>query len=297
MLTRYEELFIKERDEHGRFPAKASIAYKYNFLDRPIVDEYAEIIFRNLPKKKQKPEVIFTHDVDKITKTKWEAVKTEIKNVLRLRLSGIPGMFYHLLNKKNPADTFDFIEETEKNQRRIYFLLNMSEDGYAVDSPEIKQLAVKLTRNGAEIGWHKDRPDKTKPETLSSSRNHFLLFDADKTWDMLNDMGVKKDYTIGYADSLGFRAGTCHFFQVFSIKRGHLIELVEHPLTMMDVTLYAYLRLNPAEAWREFIKYAEIIKKYNGIFVLLWHNFSFDELRWRKFYKKVVNFLVNSYNK
>ena len=42
MLTRWEEYVNKSRDKHDRFPAYKSLAYKQNFLDRPIVNEYLE---------------------------------------------------------------------------------------------------------------------------------------------------------------------------------------------------------------------------------------------------------------
>lgn len=45
MLSRYEEAVSKQRDNHGRFPAKASLAYREGFLDRPIIDEYVEILW------------------------------------------------------------------------------------------------------------------------------------------------------------------------------------------------------------------------------------------------------------
>jgi len=45
MLTRYEEIVKKDRDEHERFPAIASLAYQEGFLERPIVNEYLEILW------------------------------------------------------------------------------------------------------------------------------------------------------------------------------------------------------------------------------------------------------------
>ena len=45
MLSRYEEAVLLDRDDHDRFPATASIAYKTGFLDRPIIDEYVEILW------------------------------------------------------------------------------------------------------------------------------------------------------------------------------------------------------------------------------------------------------------
>jgi len=40
MLTRYEEVVKSVKDEHERFPARASLAYREGFLMRPIVNEY-----------------------------------------------------------------------------------------------------------------------------------------------------------------------------------------------------------------------------------------------------------------
>ena len=45
MLTRYEEVVKNEKDQFGRFPASASVACKEGFLDRPIVNEYAEMLW------------------------------------------------------------------------------------------------------------------------------------------------------------------------------------------------------------------------------------------------------------
>ena len=40
MLARWEEHVNKELDNHDRFPAESSIAFKFGFLGRPIVNEY-----------------------------------------------------------------------------------------------------------------------------------------------------------------------------------------------------------------------------------------------------------------
>ena len=50
MLTRWEEHVNKERDKHERFPASESLAYKFSFLERPIVNEYVEFLWVLLQK-------------------------------------------------------------------------------------------------------------------------------------------------------------------------------------------------------------------------------------------------------
>jgi hypothetical protein len=45
MLARYEEVVRPDRDQYGRFPAAASLAVQRGFLQRPIVDEYIEVLW------------------------------------------------------------------------------------------------------------------------------------------------------------------------------------------------------------------------------------------------------------
>ena len=58
MLTRWEEYINPIKDKHGRFPGKESTAYKNNFLDRPIVNEYVEMLWNMLEFLKLKQEKI-----------------------------------------------------------------------------------------------------------------------------------------------------------------------------------------------------------------------------------------------
>ncbi|WP_197466416.1 hypothetical protein, partial [Oleiphilus sp. HI0080] len=71
MLSRFEELVSPERDQHDRFPAKASLAYKYGFLERPIVDEYVELLWAcmtklwpELQRKERTPKIFVSCDAD-----------------------------------------------------------------------------------------------------------------------------------------------------------------------------------------------------------------------------------------
>src|SRR4051794_14958826 len=73
MLTRYEEAVValSVKDAHDRFPAWASAAAQDAFLDRPLVDEYVEILWTALrargPRLTRRPrtyELWLSHDVD-----------------------------------------------------------------------------------------------------------------------------------------------------------------------------------------------------------------------------------------
>jgi len=72
MLSRYEEAVLACRDEHDRFPASASLAHREGFLDRPIVDEYVEILWTamkrlwpGLERRPRHSRTIVSCDVDR----------------------------------------------------------------------------------------------------------------------------------------------------------------------------------------------------------------------------------------
>ena len=44
MLTRWEEMVAVEKDEHDRFPASESLAFREGFLTRPVLDEYVGML-------------------------------------------------------------------------------------------------------------------------------------------------------------------------------------------------------------------------------------------------------------
>lgn len=50
MLSRYEELDSLVQDEHGRFPDHAALAVRAGFQQRPVIDEYAEILWAAIQK-------------------------------------------------------------------------------------------------------------------------------------------------------------------------------------------------------------------------------------------------------
>ena len=94
ILTRMEEMDSNMLDEHGRFPATASHAYKNEYLHRPVVDEYAEILWHcikllwpSMEREKNKFEMKLTHDVDEpfeaLFRPAWKMVRSFGSDIIR----------------------------------------------------------------------------------------------------------------------------------------------------------------------------------------------------------------------
>ena len=68
--------------------------------------------------------------------------------------------------------------------------------------------------------------------------------------------------------------------------------LKEIPLIVMEGSFATYQpNISPYEMEKEIKKLISKVKKYNGIFVLLWHNSSFNIELWSKYqdiYERVI---------
>ena len=70
-----------------------------------------------------------------------------------------------------------------------------------------------------------------------------------------------------------------------------MLNTWEIPLVVMDVSLFMYRKHDFASAMDSIRIILDEVKRFNGIFSLLWHNGNFDEMLnpgIRKFYENVL---------
>jgi peptidoglycan/xylan/chitin deacetylase (PgdA/CDA1 family) len=337
LLTRYEEIVNNDPtllDEHERFPATASIAYKENFLHRPLVNEYFELLWNCIkeinPALEKKPlwdskdfALCLTHDVDVVQKYKPISEALTIGGLLLKQHSlkkatarFVDNILVTLQKKNDPFDTFDMILNLERRYGATSTFFFMAESdysgGYCLDNPKVKNAINKISASGAEIGLHagyysynnlevtsrqKANLTKTLKHGNFGCRQHFLRWKTPDTWRIQEKCGLSYDTTLCFADHEGFRAGICHPFQPFDISENRILNLWEIPLTIMDGSLFNYRKLSPTEGLSTVESYMNTVKKHQGILVLLWHNSFFDPdiyLGWTHIYEKILASAVNS---
>lgn len=330
MLTRWEERVLPDRDRHGRFPASASLSAKYNFLERPIVDEYAALLWQLLvrmgwpgERKKHTFRLQPSHDVD-YPKLWWrpaDQLRTLAASIFQRGDWHEAGYFLrHKFSAENdPFDTFDLLMDlSERNGLRSQFNFMGerppdSDAFYPLRHPFVQDLMQKIARRGHDIGFHPSYESvddgrraaegspmfgqeltslrAVSPLPVSSSRQHFLRFSVPETWQTWADAGLKTDGTLGYPEAEGFRCGTCHDYPVFNILTRQKLTLREQPLVAMDVTLAQYRKYTPETALEKLRQLAAEVRKHCGTFTLLWHNSSLNTYFWRPFQAVYETFL------
>jgi len=121
---------------------------------------------------------------------------------------------------------------------------------------------------------------------------HYLRYKIEKTPYSLCEAGIKCDSTLGYADTIGFRCGTCFEYPMFDPINKKEIGINQLPLLAMeDAVLYKeYMGFEyTPEALNSFLEIQNKCKLVDGNFTLLWHNCHFNNLKDWEFYNNIIN--------
>ncbi|MBR6176087.1 MAG: hypothetical protein IKQ52_10985, partial [Bacteroidales bacterium] len=121
----------------------------------------------------------------------------------------------------------------------------------------------------------KQNLSKLCDEEIRISRQHYLrTFFADdpNSLDLWRNAGITDDYTLGFAERCGFRCGTCHPYPLYDVRNDKVTDIIEHPLIVMDGTLFDYMKLSVEDARALTQRLKQRCLDVEGDFVILWHN-------------------------
>ncbi|AEA45128.1 polysaccharide deacetylase family protein [Fluviicola taffensis] len=324
VLSRYEEYFVKFPDEHGRFTAKESIQSKFDWLHIQIVERWIESFFQvyapnylEILQSKKTFQPIPTFDIDNTFAHKWkEGWRTWLsagKDFLKRNKERIEERKQvQSGQKKDPFDSFDDIREVYRNfpQTRIFWHVGdyaKYDTNISWNDSRHQGLIQELNELGY-IGLHPsyasntsddkltkeiDRIKKITSKSAHESRQHFLKLNLPKTYHRMMEQGFEKDYTMGYADDYGFRAGTAHehaFFDLLTNQAFPDYRIV--PFAYMDGTLLEYKKLSIAQSQVVVKQLVQEVKDYGGVFCFIWHNETLAEAGKWKGWKQVFDYTL-----
>lgn len=307
MLSRWEEYVLKERDSHNRFPGALALSIRHKFHDRPVVDEYVEIIWSLLcmagykgDRKRRTYSIMPTHDIDRLIfwnkKNKAGFFRNFTGDIFKRKSISIAfrraTSFYKSLTGISNDPCFRFYFFMEKAEERgvkanFYFIAGC---GSSYD-PEIyiytsffREIISEIKKRGHIICIHPsynsynnlsllrseiEKLAETSNIQIKSGRQHYLRFEVPATWNLLEECRLENDSSMYFSGYPGFRCGTCHEFHVFDIIGRKTLNLRELPLLLMDTCLYS---LNPDAAAETIGRIKNEVSKHNGNFVFVWHN-------------------------
>lgn len=324
-LSRYEEYLEFSSDEHGRFSANESFAYKNGILTRPIVDEWMNYfreelinIFKGIELKINTFNAITSIDVDSpwcyMNKGFLRNTAGLLRDFILTKFNNMALRINVLLNKTpDPWYNFEWLLKLhEQTKQQLMFFVHVGDYGKFDKTVNYKSKAfsgfINTINSQSEIALHPsyrasinknifkeelDRLSKLIGEKVVKSRQHFLVFTIPTYYRMLIELGVEEDYSMGFADKPGFRAGTSRSFHFFDLENNIETNLMIHPFVVMDRTLNSYEGENPEKA-SDTVKYLiDNVRKVNGTFVSLWHNESlsnrFEWKGWLSTFKDISN--------
>ena len=261
LLSRYEEYQPYVKDASGAFPATESLAHKNGFLTMPLVDlwmnKFSALLqekFRQLsiPTKPYRQNFILTvHQAFAYAhKNFFRQLVGFVRDLVLLKLARVierTKVVTHLI--KDPYDTYDYILDwMKKNQYTHYWFFQLgdftrSNRNISPHSMPYHQL-IRHVSDFAPIGLllSKEAINNTKTLQVEMKRwntithqNLTSVFLSDPSLGFpeiyLNaqDLGLKNDYSLGFVNSIGFRASTCTPFYFYDLNLEQTTHLQIHP--------------------------------------------------------------------
>jgi hypothetical protein len=305
----------------GRYTPDLSVFHSLNVIERPIVDEWriafrAEICAR-WPEARfndRKSQFVSTIDIDSayayLHKGPYRSIGGIAKDIFQLKFTNLLRRLRVLFKlEQDPYDTYDYIQSAHArfNVKSMFFFLladfGQFDKGLPYRSRGLQEL-IKNISKFSSLGIHpgvasyrryntmlkeKSRLETCIGKQIKHSRQHYLMLKFRTTYRLLKATGIEHDYSLGYAQRVGFRAGTTRPYLWFDLKKNECSQLTVHPFVAMDTTMRKYMALTPDAAIEKIEELVHKIEQTGGDFISLWHNETLtdrgDWAGWRKVFE------------
>ncbi len=318
LLSRYEEYLPHVKDERGRYPVSESLGYKEKFLQQPVVDVWAykfkKVLEEHFPSIEFSSKKMNIHTVIKAVepyayeqKGIFRSFIGYLSDLLRFKILQVTRRTQVILGvRRDPHNTFKWIinrAKRSKNPLSVFFLLGEAatfKESINTHRQKFKML-IKYVNDYKEVGLlfsmgaldehqmlkkEKEQLEEiTNRNLLSTMGSHYLVNLPDFYRDLV-ELEVKRDFTMVYKNTVGFRAGTCTPFLFYDLDYEIKTPLIIHPLAM---TTLALTNKSDIEINKTIDAVMNSVKKVNGTFSMIFSNTDFSSERdktWRKIFSE-----------
>jgi hypothetical protein len=323
LVSRYEEYLIIDHDKYGRFKTSDSLAFKNGFLKVPVVEMWTKALANALVRKYQymtfkrsEYSALTTVDADESFKYIGRGVKGTFTGLLSDLSSGkrkaSAGMDNLSKGSGDPYDVFGYILDTLKSsQSPAGFFIPVGTHSKFDQNPSWKnekyRELIKSISTRFSIGLHASFKAGTDLQTLRKesdhimailgskptlNRFHYLRISFPDSYRKLLKADIMEDYSMGFSDEPGFRAGISRPFRFYDIPGERSTELQIKPFQFMDAMFFNDERNDPEAALLALTAVIDQTRKAGGTFVSVWHNTTLLETTegkvWRNVFEKML---------
>ncbi len=312
----HEYVASRQGQGTGRVDFRESLQYRWDFTELPVVDVYCRILYRTL--KLLMPEFVrdihwsekkafsmsLSHDVDywhywtqeQIRKSYQYNLTTFYKRPL-VAFYKMLGHLQHIGFLNNPwrkirkiltkedglqvQSTWFLMASTDYPDQRQNYISNVKYSEQILDLLSQRDIGLHGSPEAAfDLAVLKKELQALQYMGFSPAgfRTHYLHFDYQKSFSVLEQAGVKYDSTLGYWEHIGYRAGISFPFYPYNIEENRTFRVLEIPLIVMDTTMYSRkaMNLNPLSAYGRLRGLMKRAANYQSHISLLWHNTTYD---------------------
>jgi peptidoglycan/xylan/chitin deacetylase (PgdA/CDA1 family) len=178
LLSRYEEVASKARDHRDRFAGTGSFSHRFGLLERPLANEYLEILWASLQRlwpglqrKTRTYRADLSCDIDvpfSAVGRPWKRMALSLGADLVKRRA--PDLAWRRLSAKfagaagthlDPNNTFEFMMTTgERHGLKTAFFLKagvsdpLVDEAYSLEAPPVAPVLREIHARGHELGLH-----------------------------------------------------------------------------------------------------------------------------------------------
>jgi hypothetical protein len=318
LLSRYEEYLPHVKDDFGRFPASESVGYQEGFLHTPVVDIWAykfkEILLEKFPEISLANREFHTEAVIAVEHVFNFQNKGFLRSLAGLHLDIIKLQFNKVIDrlqvlmriKKDPINIFeDLIGFIKEHKVSMLFLFQLSD--FSIYDRNINynrnpyRSIIKYVADYAKVGLipgyfafddfktlrkEKLRMENTVHTPLERVINVKYNLNIPEFYTFLTELEIPHDYSMGYPETAGFRAGTCSPFLFYDINTESTLALKIHPYVfnsnIVETTDTGKLTSDVGKMLNE-------VKKVDGSFKAIFKNQDFSEYANFKAYYALIN--------
>ncbi len=328
LISRYEEYLPHQRDKHNRYNHQDSICFKGKFLEYPIVNIWVtrlksllEELFPYL--LISRPAFTFTPTIDIDNAFAYQH-KGLLRNSAQLSRHLLTLNFRKFKKRakvilrleQDPFDSYEkqsMIHEKYHTEPRYFVLLgdlSKYDRNLSHTNTSYRKIIRELSSRG-QVGMHpsyssngsfeqlaleKSRLEDITNTPVTASRQHYLKLNLPDTYHNLIRLGIKEDYSMGYAATGGYRAGTSTPFYFFDLKSNQKTDLRVIPFAFMDTGMKVYMRKRSKEVIPYVKRLTQPLKDTGGHLTYIFHNESIGGKgmwkNWSDTYEDIIRTLL-----